>query len=131
MIAANQETFDKNESTFQHIIANSRFTPQLAQAVAKIVAAKNEQVMATSAARSGVSLEASRQQLASSYESVNDRVADMWDSVIKEEDVYTDLNGNRVTTSMYNETVAQDGDKYFVGKRTSIPNGFTELHKEY
>lgn len=126
-----QETFDQYYPTFQNIVANSSFTSEFAQAVGMIVAKKNEQVAALSAARSQASLEASRQQTLSDYTSTNERVMDMWDSVIKEEDAYTDLNGNRVTTSMYNETVAQDGDKFYVGPRTGVPHGFSELHKEY
>ena len=39
-------------------------------------------------------------------------------------------DGRELTTSMFNETVAQDGDKFYIGKRDEIPYGFTELTKQ-
>ena len=53
-----------------------------------------------------------------------------WDDYIKDEDRYTTTDGRELTTSMFNETVAQDGDKFYIGKRDEIPYGFTELTKQ-
>ena len=55
----------------------------------------------------------------------------MWDDVITERDEYKTLDGRKLKTSMYNETVAQDGDKFYFGKKTEVPNGFKELSKSY
>lgn len=63
--------------------------------------------------------------------SAGEKVMEMWDDVIKEEDTYVTEDGTRVKTSTSNETMAQDGDNYYVGDRSGIPDGYTELRKDY
>ncbi len=64
-------------------------------------------------------------------ESTSDKVMNMWDDVIKEVDEYKTLDGRKLKTSIYNETVAQDGDTFYIGKKIGIPSGFKELSKSY
>ncbi len=52
-----------------------------------------------------------------------------WDDVIKEQDRYKTDEGNTIITSTLSETVAQDGDWFYVGSRTGVPDGYTELPK--
>lgn len=42
------------------------------------------------------------------------------DAVIKEVDTYVTEDGTRAKTSTSNETMAQDGDHYYVGDRSGI-----------
>ncbi|MBQ2592835.1 MAG: hypothetical protein II567_06110 [Candidatus Riflebacteria bacterium] len=93
-----------------------------------------ERVAKIGAVRAQVALEASRDQIMGDYNSssqTQDRVRNMWNDTIKELDEYKTLDGKRLKTSMFNETVAQDGDTYYIGNKTGIPSGFKELSKSY
>ena len=69
-------------------------------------------------------------KISDSDRETQERVFQSWDDYIKDEDRYTTTDGRELTTSMFNETVAQDGDKFYIGKRDEIPYGFTELTKQ-
>ena len=137
--ANTKELFDKYYNTYQTVIANSRIRPEFYFVNMKLKQMNEERVAKIGAERARISLEAQRKIIAENNpsltnpeaESVSDRVMNMWDDVIKEVDEYQTLDGRKLKTSMYNETVAQDGDKFYFGKKTEIPNGFKELSKSY
>ena len=99
----------------------------------------DERVAKIGAVRAQVSLEEQRKMIAQNNpsltnpeaESVSDKVMNMWDDVITERDEYKTLDGRKLKTSMYNETVAQDGDTFYIGNKTGVPSGFKELSKSY
>ena len=131
--AQDQEAFDKYYADYEMITANGYFTAAfysanayVANKIANMILdarnAANAEAAASSYADSGT-------EITSDDMSAQDRVFQAWDDYIRDEDRYTTTDGNQVTTSMFNETVAQDGDRFYVGSRTGIPDGFTELTK--
>ncbi|MBQ3644041.1 MAG: hypothetical protein II961_05545 [Candidatus Riflebacteria bacterium] len=137
--ANSSELFDKYYSTYQTVISNARIRPEFYYLNMKLKQMNEERVAKIGAVRAKVSLEAQREQIMGTYSSstngeavsTSEKVMNMWDDVIKEVDEYTTLDGRKLKTSMYNETVAQDGDTFYIGKKTGVPNGFKELSKSY
>ena len=137
--ANSKELFDKYYNTYKTVIGNSRIRPEFYFVNMKLKQMNEERVAKIGAVRAQISLEEQRKMIAQNNpsltnpeaESVSDRVMNMWDDVITERDEYKTLDGRKLKTSMYNETVAQDGDKFYFGKKTEVPNGFKELSKSY
>ena len=131
--AEDKESFDKYYADYEMITANGYFTAAFysannyvaAQIANTILDARN----AANAETTASSYSTSNTEITSDDMSTQDKVFQAWDDYIKDEDRYTTTDGNQVTTSMFNETVAQDGDWFYVGSRTGIPDGFTELTK--
>lgn len=133
--AEDKETFDKYYDDYNFIVANSQFTTDYYAMIEYVSSYIANIKSSQAAAKAQASLDATNSYIDSNYSSdssssTNERVMNMWDDVIKEVDEYVTEDGGRVKTSMYNDVVAQDGDKFFVGSSTSdIPAGFTELTK--
>ena len=135
--ATDKDTFDKYYDDYNFIIANSQFTVDAYALIEYVSSCIAKVKTAEQAAKAQASLNAMNDYIDSNYsstssQSTNEKVMEMWDDVIKEVDTYTTTDGNKVKTSMYNDIVAQDGDKFFVGSSTSdIPAGYTQLSKAY
>jgi hypothetical protein len=137
--ANSKELFDKYYNTYQKVIGNSRIRPEFYFVNLKLKQMNEERVAKIGAIKSQISLEEQRKMIAQKNpsltnpeaESVSDRVMNMWDDVITERDEYKTLDGRKLKTSMYNETVAQDGDTFYIGNKTGVPSGFKELSKSY
>ena len=128
------ELFDKYNGVYQTVISNIIVRPEFCYLNARLKEMNEERVAKIGAVRAQVALEASRDQIMGDYNSssqTQDRVRNMWNDTIKELDEYKTLDGKRLKTSMFNETVAQDGDTYYIGNKTGIPSGFKELSKSY
>ncbi len=135
--ATDKDTFDKYYDDYNFIVANSQFTVD-AYALIEYVSSSIANIKTSeAAAKSQASLNAMNSYIDSNYSSTssastNEKVMQMWDDVINEVDTYNTTDGGQVKTSMYNDIVAQDGDKFFVGSSTSdIPIGYTQLSKAY
>ena len=88
------------------------------------------------AAKSQAGLDAMNNYIDSNYsssssQSTNDKVMEMWDDVIKEVDSYRAEDGTQIKTSIMNDTIAQNGDSFYVGSKAGIPLGYNELAKSY
>ncbi len=137
--ANSKELFDKYYNTYKTVIGNSRIRPEFYFVNLKLKQMNEERVAKIGAVRSQISLEEQRKMIAKNNpsltnpeaESVSDKVMNMWDDVITERDEYKTLDGRKLKTSMYNETVAQDGDTFYIGNKIGIPSGFKELSKSY
>ena len=134
--ADNKETFDKYYNDYSFIIANSQFTRDYYALVEYVSSSIVNSYAQMYAAKSQAGLDAMNSYIDSNYssttsESTNEKVMGMWDDYINEVDSYQTLDGGTIKTSMYNDTVAQDGDTYYIGSKTGIPDGFTELSKSY
>ena len=132
--ANTKELFDKYNGVYQTVISNIMVRPEFCYLNARLKEMNEERVAKIGAVRAQVALEASRDQIMGDYNSssqTQDRVRNMWNDTIKELDEYKTLDGKRLKTSMFNETVAQDGDTYYIGNKTGIPSGFKELSKSY
>lgn len=133
-IAADKEAFETYYSDYEIITANSYFTADFYSA-RNYVADRIAQAIADSIISESSGLNASGDYSKSGIEvSANDRetqerVFQAWDDYIKDEDRYTTQDGSTFTTSMYNETVAQDGDSFYVGSYNDVPDGYTVLTK--
>ena len=135
-MADDKETFDKYYDDYNFIVANSQFTTDYYAMAEYVGSAITNSYASYYAAKSQAGLEAMNNYIDSNYssttsESTNEKVMQMWDDVINEVDSYQTLEGDTIKTSMYNDTVAQDGDSFYVGSRTEIPSGYTELSKSY
>lgn len=133
---SNKDNFDKYYDDYNFVVANSNFTVDYYALVEYVSSAITNAYMATYAAKSQASLDAFNSYIDSNYSSTssastNDRVMEMWDDVIKEVDTYTTEDGVSLKTSMYNETVAQNGDEIYIGSKAGIPIGFKELPKSH
>ena len=132
--ATDRESFDKYYDDYEMIIANGYFTAAFYSANAYVI----NQIMNTvinyrteqAIANAANSYSSSGTEVTSSDMDTQDKVMQAWDDYIKDEDRYTTTDGNTVITSMFNETVAQDGNNFYVGSRTSIPYGYTELTRQ-
>ncbi len=132
--ATDREAFDKYYSDYEMIVANGYFTGAFYSANAYVIKQimnmvinyRTEQAIAEAAG----SYSSSGTQITSSDMDTQDKVMQAWDDYIKDEDRYTTTDGNTVITSMFNETVAQDGNNFYVGSRTGIPYGYTELIRQ-
>lgn len=137
--ANSKELFDKYYNTYKTVIGNSRIRPEFYFVNMKLKQMNDERVAKIGAVRAQISLEEQRKMIAQNNpsltnpeaESVSDKVMNMWDDVITERDEYKTLDGRKLKTSMYNETVAQDGDTFYIGNKTGVPSGFKELSKSY
>ena len=96
-----------------------------------------EQIAKIQAVRSQAQLDAVNESLMDDYSrdtnadarSTSEKVMEMWDDYIKDEDAYVSEDGSVVKTSIYNEVMAQDGDYYYAGDKSGIPDGYTQLDK--
>ena len=133
--AEDKETFDKYYDEYNFIVANSYFTTDYYAMVEYVSSYITSIKSSQAAAKSQASLDAMNSYIDSNYSSTssastNEKVMEMWDDYINEVDQYNTLDGGTIKTSMYNDVVAQDGDKIFVGSSTSdIPYGYTQLEK--
>ena len=131
-----KEDFDKYYDDYNFIIANSAFTTDLYAMNEYVSSVIDNQYTAYYAAKSQAGLDAMNDYINSNYsstssESTQDKVRQMWSDVINEVDQYTLNDGSSLRTSMYNETVAQNGDDIYVGTKAGIPLGFNEVSKSY
>lgn len=137
--ASSKEAFDQYYDDYGLIVENGCFSPEffyLNKAYSDHIV---EQIAKMQAIKSQAELDAVNKYLMDDYSdstsgdarSTSERVMEMWDDVIKEVDTYVTEDGTRVKTSTSNETMAQDGDNYYVGDRSGIPDGYTELRRDY
>lgn len=134
--AVSKEAFDEYYDTYNFIITNSNFTVDYYAMVEYVSSAIVNAYTSYYAAKSKAGLDAMNDYIDSNYsstssQSTNDKVMEMWDDVINEVDKYQLEDGTTLKTSMYNETVAQNGNEIYIGSKAGIPNGFTEVYKGY
>ena len=135
-IAEDKESFDQYYDDYNFMVANSSFTTDY-YAIIEYVSSKIVNSYASYyAAKSQAGLDAMNEYIDSNYsstssQSTNEKVMEMWDDCIKEVDSYRTLDGTQVKTSIHNDVVAQDGDSFYVGTKSGIPYGYTELAKSY
>ena len=134
--ATSQENFDKYYEDYNFIVANSDFTRNYYAMVEYVSSAIVNAVTSVYAERSRIALEATNNYINSKYsstssQSTNDRVMEMWDDVIKEQDNYILEDGTQIKTSIMNDTVAQNGNEIYIGSKAGIPLGFNEVTKGY
>ena len=134
--ADSQESFDKYYDDYNFIVANSQFTRDYYAMVEYVSSAIVNSVSSYYAAKSQAGLDAMNNYIDSNYsstssQSTNDKVMEMWDDVIKEVDSYRAEDGTQIKTSIMNDTIAQNGDSFYVGSKAGIPLGYNELAKSY
>lgn len=131
-----KEDFDKYYDDYNFIVANSAFTTDFYAMNEYVSSVIDNQYTAYYAAKSQAALDATNAYIDSNYtstssESTQDKVRQMWSDVINEVDQYQLNDGSSLRTSMYNETVAQNGDEIYIGSKAGIPLGFSEVAKSY
>ena len=131
-----EEAFDDYYDDYQFIIANSNFTLDYYRMVEYVSSAIVNAYTSYYNAKSQAALDAMNSYIDSNYsstssQSTNDKVMEMWDDVIKEVDSYKLEDGSTLKTSIFNETVAQNGNEIYIGTKAGIPNGFQEVGKGY
>ena len=131
-----KEDFDKYYDTYKFIIANSNFTLDYYAMEEYVSNAIVNYVTAIYTEKSKAGLDAWHNYVDSNYsstssQSTNDKVMEMWDDVIKEVDSYKLEDGTQLKTSIYNETVAQNGNDIYIGDKAGIPIGFQTVDKGY
>ena len=129
-----KEDFDKYYDDYNFIIANSNFTKDYYAMIEYVSSAIVNSYMSYYAAKSQAALDATNSYIESNYSSTsssstNDKVMEMWDDYINDVDAYKTEDGSVIKTSMFNETVAQNGDEIYIGNKAGIPLGFNELSK--
>ena len=134
--ADSQENYDKYYDDYNFIIANSGFTKKYYAMVEYVSSAIVNAVTSVYAERSRIALEATNNYINSKYsstssQSTNDKIMEMWDDVIKEQDNYILEDGTEIKTSIMNDTVAQNGNEIYIGDKSGIPIGFNEVTKGY
>ena len=134
--ADTKETFDEYYEDYEFIVANSNFTTDYYAIVEYVSSCITNSYAQYYNAKSQAALQAVNNYIDSNYsstssESTNEKVMEMWDDVIKEVDNYKTLDGTDIKTYIHNDTVAQNGDTFYVGSKAGIPSGFTELSKTY
>jgi hypothetical protein len=134
--AASEEAYDEYYDTYNFIIANSSFTTRFYGKVEYVSSVIVNYYTSIYAERSKAALQATNDYINMKYsstssQSTNDKVMEMWDDVINEVDKYKLEDGSYLKTSIYNETVAQNGNEIYVGSKAGIPIGFTEVAKTY
>ena len=134
--AENEDAYNKYYDDYKFIVTNSSFTVDYYALVEYMSSAITNTYTSYYAAKSQAGLDAMNEYIDSNYsstssKSTNEKVMEMWDDVIKEQDKYTLEDGSTIKTSIYNETVAQNGNEIYIGDKSGIPNGFTELSKGY
>ena len=133
--AEDAETFEKYYSDYEMIAANGYFTADFYSVVGYVtgqivLAIAQGTLNESTGTEAAGQYENSGTKISDSDRETQERVFQSWDDYIKDEDRYTTTDGRELTTSMFNETVAQDGDKFYIGNRDEIPYGFTELTKQ-
>ncbi len=131
-----KDTYDKFYQDFNFIMANATFTKDYYAMTEYVSSAITNAYTSYYAAKSQAALDATNNYIDSNYSSdssatTQDKVREMWDDVIKEEDRYILEDGSSIKTSIHNDTVAQNGDEIYIGSKAGIPEGFTELEKGY
>ena len=131
-----KEEFDKYYDTYKFIIANSNFTLDYYAMEEYVASAIVNYYTTIYTERSKASLDAWHNYVDSNYssassQSTNDKVMEMWDDVIKEVDSYKLEDGTQLKTSIFNETVAQNGNDIYIGDKAGIPIGFQTVDKGY
>lgn len=134
--AEDEQAFKKYYNDYSFIVANSQFTVDYYAMVEYVSSYIVNSYTSYYAAKSKASLDAMNEYIDSNYsstsaESTNEKVMQMWDDYINEVDVYVTDDGSKIQTSMYNETVAQNGDEFYVGTKAGILLGFNELTKDH
>ena len=132
--ADTKEDFDKYYDDYNFIIANSNFTKDYYAMIEYVSSAIVNSYMSYYAAKAQAALDATNSYIESNYSSTsssstNDKVMEMWDDYINDVDAYKTEDGSVIKTSMFNETVAQNGDEIYIGNKAGIPLGFNELSK--
>ncbi|MBR6898284.1 MAG: hypothetical protein IKN24_08965 [Lachnospiraceae bacterium] len=135
--AKDKATFDKYYDIAGTIIENSSFSPEFFYLNAAYASAILEQIAKIQAIRSQAQLDAVNESLMDDYSSdtnadarsTSEKVMEMWDDYINDVDAYVSEDGSVVKTSIYNEVMAQDGDYYYAGDKSGIPDGYTQLDK--
>ena len=126
--------FDKYKGTYEAVVRNISIRPEFNYLNKRLSDMNTERVARIGVVRSQVALDASRDMIMGDYNSSSqtmDRVRNMWSDYIKDLDEYTTEGGNKIKTSMFNETVAQDGNKFYIGTKNGVPDGFKILNKSY
>ena len=134
--ANSKDDFDKYYDDYSFIVSNSNFTRDYYAMVEYVSSSITNSYAQYYNAKSQAALQAMNNYIDSNYSSTsssttNEKVMEMWDDYINEVDSYKTLDGTTLKTSMYNDTVAQNGDSYYVGSKAGIPYGYTELEKSY
>ena len=132
--ANTKELFDKYKDTYETVIRNICVRPEFNYLNKRLSDMNAERVAKIGAVRSQVALDASRDMIMGDYNSSSqtmDRVRNMWSDYIKDLDEYTTEGGNKIKTSMFNETVAQKGNEFYIGRKANVPLGFDILSKSY
>ena len=134
--AEDEEAFQQYYDTYNFIIANSHFTTNYYAMVEYVSSYIVNLVTSIYAERAKAALEATNQYIDSHYsstssQSTNDKIMEMWDDVIKEEDKYQLEDGSYLKTSIFNDVVAQNGDEIYIGDKAGVPIGFDILDKKY
>ena len=134
--ATSEEAFDEYYDDYNFIIANSNFTKDYYAMNEYVSSAIVNAVTTIYTEKSKIGLQAVNDYIDSNYSSTssastNDKVMQMWDDVINEVDVYKTEDGSLLRTSIFNDTVAQNGNEIYVGPKAGIPYGFNELSKAY
>ena len=134
--AASEEAFDEYYDTYNFIIANSSFTTKFYGKVEYVSSVIVNYYTSIYAERAKAALQATNDYINKNYtstssQSTNDKVMEMWDDVINEVDKYKLEDGSYIKTSIYNETVAQNGNEIYIGSKAGIPLGFNEVSKTY
>ena len=134
--AKDQATYDKYYDEYNFIIANSNFTLDYYQMVEYVSSKIVNMITTIYAERSKAALDSMNDYIDGNYsstsaQSTNDKVMEMWDDVIKEQDSYITEDGTQIKTSIMNDTVAQNGNEIYIGSKAGIPTGFNELSKGY
>lgn len=131
-----KEDYDKYYDDYKFIISNSTFTKDYYAMIEYVSSAIVNAYTTYYAEKSKAGLDAMNDYINSNYSSTSssqtqDKVREMWDDVIKEQDKYTLEDGTSIKTSINNETVAQNGNEIYIGSKAGIPNGFSEVAKGY
>lgn len=134
--AIDKDSYDTYYDDYNFIMANATFTEDYYAMVEYVSSAIVNVYTSYYAEKSKAALDATNSYIDSNYSSdssasTQDKVREMWDDVIKEEDKYTLEDGSTIKTSIHNDTVAQNGNEIYIGSKGGIPYGFTELEKGY
>lgn len=134
--AKDKDTFDKYYDDYNFIRTNASFTKDYYAMIEYVSSAITNAYTSYYASKSQAALDATNSYIDSNYSSessssTQDKVREMWDDVIKEQDKYTLEDGTTIKTSIHNDTVAQNGNEIYIGSKAGIPEGFNEVHKGY
>lgn len=134
--ASSKEAYEEYYDDYKFIVANSTFTKDYYAMIEYVSSAIVNAYTTVYAEKSKAGLEAMNNYIDSNYSSTSssstqDRVMEMWDDVIKEQDNYILEDGTQIKTSIMNDVVAQNGNEIYIGDKAGIPNGFNEVSKGY